>query len=143
MITAVSVNDWELGGHVLKCSHAKGIWAKTLDISNIEILVHCFSFRPAAVIVSGRYRWTTVGPRPRRLKLCGEAEEGCLVTEAPDEVDTYWQVIGIPKERHRHGRLSGHVANRRKGQELSRTIEPLQWILRCGIESTEGHGRFA
>ena len=48
----------------------------------------------------GRYWWPAVGPRPRRLKLCRKAEEGCFVTEAPDEVSAHRQAVGIPEERY-------------------------------------------
>lgn len=54
---------------------------------------------PVHIGLSRRYRWAAVGPWSGRLKLCCQAKERRLVTEAADEVCTYRQAFGVPEER--------------------------------------------
>jgi hypothetical protein len=74
---------------------------------------------------SCRYRRMTVRPRPCLLELCGQAEKGRLIAEAPNKVGAHWKIVCIPEEWHRHCGLAGGVAYWRKRHELMSTFHPL------------------
>src|SRR5256885_2065568 len=55
--------------------------------------------------------WRAVGPRAGRLELAGEAEQGGLVAVGGHEVDADGEVVGVPVQRHRHGRVAGEAGH--------------------------------